>query len=887
SWRNSQQTEMKSILIGFQQIEQQSNDCRVSGDALSKDLALHVAEHTELKQAANRTQQDYEAAVAQKNSSQPALTRARALEAQRESLKKQSVVLRENLLKQSKLFSESLEKLDLLTKKSTSEAEELERLNEWVGNNPRIKQLAEDWTAYDELMSRASSLASAQLEATELKLTAENACKQFLQQQEKTQLRLSAASSDRAQRIEKIEELKRLASKQDLSSLLLHVTELEETKRALEKLNDTAQALSQVKTSLSGIRDAYDKDRSLLEGTLIQLNEFVKKIEKKKEEQLVALRYKERIERSVSENAKSMRALLQSGAACPVCGSLEHPYAHTEQQPLKELAKEAQLEFDAACRAVENMQSESAALKADSARLQANIGHHRQQLIELENREKELSSLILQLSSTAGLLTHNPQKELDARLTEIGTSLFTAKEALKSGEKIHSELRQLSQQHEQMELDWEKNNQELNRLSQEIRVYQEKLTHVQREIDRIDGELRHLFLRLDVIGFDENWRARFLNNPNDYREKSRKDVAMWFNKQTEIDRLVSLTLELKNQMEVLDFGLAEKKETIRDLESQLSRLDLEIENITNELNSVLGNVSASEFESKLTLMVTSKEQERDVAQRRHQDHSILLTRLDTQRAAIEARQKELAAEQEKVTFRLKQLALSIGAVWEQEPLQNWLSHLEPQLEHELGFEVKLRGTLEADEQAQKQSASLSENVRNIDYELGRWRELSELVGCSTGAKFRKEAHRLTLEVLLIHANFHLESFARRYQLRIPSEGQGLLLEDFDAGGELRSVYSLSGGESFLVSLALAMGLASLSAEQIPVESLFIDEGFGSLDSESLKVALDALDALQAHGRKVGVISHVPEMADRIGVHIEVKPEGMGRSRVLVPQIHSL
>jgi exonuclease SbcC len=213
--------------------------------------------------------------------------------------------------------------------------------------------------------------------------------------------------------------------------------------------------------------------------------------------------------------------------------------------------------------------------------------------------------------------------------------------------------------------------------------------------------------------------------------------------------------------------------------------------------------------------------------------------------------------------------------------------LEPQLEHELGFEVKLRGTLEADEQAQKQSASLSENVRNIDYELGRWRELSELVGCSTGAKFRKEAHRLTLEVLLIHANFHLESFARRYQLRIPSEGQGLLLEDFDAGGELRSVYSLSGGESFLVSLALAMGLASLSAEQIPVESLFIDEGFGSLDSESLKVALDALDALQAHGRKVGVISHVPEMADRIGVHIEVKPEGMGRSRVLVPQIHSL
>lgn len=97
------------------------------------------------------------------------------------------------------------------------------------------------------------------------------------------------------------------------------------------------------------------------------------------------------------------------------------------------------------------------------------------------------------------------------------------------------------------------------------------------------------------------------------------------------------------------------------------------------------------------------------------------------------------------------------------------------------------------------------------------------------------------------------------------------------GDELRSVYSLSGGESFLVSLALA----SLSSNRVRVESLFIDEGFGSLDPETLSVALGALDGLQAMGRKVGVISHVQEMTERISTRILVQRMSGGRSQVVI------
>jgi exonuclease SbcC len=101
------------------------------------------------------------------------------------------------------------------------------------------------------------------------------------------------------------------------------------------------------------------------------------------------------------------------------------------------------------------------------------------------------------------------------------------------------------------------------------------------------------------------------------------------------------------------------------------------------------------------------------------------------------------------------------------------------------------------------------------------------------------------------------------------------------GDEQRSVHSLSGGESFLVSLALALGLASLSSHRVRVESLFIDEGFGSLDADTLRVAMDALDSLQAMGRKVGVISHVEEMTERIATRIHVRRLPGGQSRVEV------
>ncbi|AKU93132.1 AAA family ATPase [Vulgatibacter incomptus] len=193
----------------------------------------------------------------------------------------------------------------------------------------------------------------------------------------------------------------------------------------------------------------------------------------------------------------------------------------------------------------------------------------------------------------------------------------------------------------------------------------------------------------------------------------------------------------------------------------------------------------------------------------------------------------------------------------------------------------VRGRLGADDEARKRGAAMLPRLEAAGAEAKRWSDLHELIGSASGDKFQLFAQSLSLQVLLAHANVHLEELVPRYRLeRVPGHDLQLQVVDRDMGDEVRAASTLSGGETFLVSLALALGLSGLSS-RARVESLFIDEGFGTLDPQALDTALAALDALQATGRKVGVISHVQGMAERIGVQVQVQPEGSGRSKVSV------
>lgn len=194
-----------------------------------------------------------------------------------------------------------------------------------------------------------------------------------------------------------------------------------------------------------------------------------------------------------------------------------------------------------------------------------------------------------------------------------------------------------------------------------------------------------------------------------------------------------------------------------------------------------------------------------------------------------------------------------------------------------------RGRLTADDENRARLADLTIAIDAQKSQHALWLSLSGLIGSADGQKMRNFAQSLSLDRLLAHANRHLDELARRYRLeRVPGANLDIQVIDREMGDERRGVHSLSGGELFLVSLALALGLSAMAAGTAGgIGTLFIDEGFGTLDPDSLDVALSCLEALQAGGRQVGVISHVPAMVERIGAQVRVNPLGGGRSRVTV------
>ena len=167
-----------------------------------------------------------------------------------------------------------------------------------------------------------------------------------------------------------------------------------------------------------------------------------------------------------------------------------------------------------------------------------------------------------------------------------------------------------------------------------------------------------------------------------------------------------------------------------------------------------------------------------------------------------------------------------------------------------------------------------------DYEA--WARLYDIFGSSDGKKMRNIAQSYVLKQLLVGANVYLRQLTDRFELAGQSGSLTILLKDNRSGGVLRPTSTISGGESFLISLALALGLSSLSNRSLSMDILFIDEGFGTLDSDSLSMVMETLERLhQMGGRKVGIISHVESLRDSMTTQIQVTPVNSTLSEVKV------
>ena len=207
-----------------------------------------------------------------------------------------------------------------------------------------------------------------------------------------------------------------------------------------------------------------------------------------------------------------------------------------------------------------------------------------------------------------------------------------------------------------------------------------------------------------------------------------------------------------------------------------------------------------------------------------------------------------------------------------ESLSKRLQEVTDRLELTISEIAKLNSFFERYEQLKQKASSLDMAIAKQSSYLAQWQIMNKMIGSQDGKSYRNFAQAMTFDQLLFEANRYLSKMTDRYVL-IREGTLDIVVEDQWQGGQRRTVKNLSGGESFMVSLALSFGLSSLSSGNLRVDSFFLDEGFGSLDESSLAMVMDALSSMMEDGKMIGIVSHVPALADRIPLKIEVVSKG--------------
>ena len=637
-----------------------------------------------------------------------------------------------------------------------------------------------------------------------------------------------------------------------------------------------------------------------------------------------------------SDNVMALRRGLVQGEECPVCGSHEHPAAG-QAAPAEALI--AQLEQQARERLDQRRQATATAQQAmetashEHARLEEQLGYLQQEQTqlhtELQRLQQQAQSCQTNLSELLARhsLSEQPQlaplpqlpaahalQLIEQRLGELDARQNTLVSTLRQLTPLREQRQALATRHATLTTQCQHGEAQLQQCETQI-------TALAREIEQLSATLAQ------QLSADPKRQHASVSDWSDWIESLTTRMR---NEQEDARQALQELSEQQQQLTQQQANLQQRQTELREEQDSLDRERVDWQTANPGLDDAriaeLLAVEDHELQALRQQLRSAHErvaradalcEERNARQLKHWQAA----RTSSWQAALEqlaapaeetsgagiAGEGTAATEETGVIRAQAQQALALHARLQthlqppQEDAAGAPEDAQPQPEddsHALGealatliaaLKAPLTAVREAhqaaqaailnDDQRRSGSAELGEQLARARAVHERWGALSELIGSASGAKFRTIAQAFNLERLIEHANLHLANLVRRYRLARGASPLGLVVVDTEMGDELRSVHSLSGGETFLVSLALALGLAGMASGELRIESLFIDEGFGSLDPDSLALAMEALDGLQASGRRVGVISHVAEMHERIPVRIAVRPSGNGQSRL--------
>jgi DNA repair protein SbcC/Rad50 len=698
--------------------------------------------------------------------------------------------------------------------------------------------------------------------------------------------------------------------------------------------------LFHTQTELGNVNQALDHHKNELNTKTALLAKAADDLAIAKTERDTSLRMLDKARLAAAENVESLRSQLTAGEECPVCGSTEHPYIAQHPQ-LENVLQQLETAHQQHQKVYETALATESSLQQNCQQLKESIHREEQDVQEKEltltAHRQTWEGFTIHTRAAA-----KPDEQragwLKQQLQDARAKQKDLQQQIKSYTTQKRELDGLQQKLNDIERQLNDNDNAVKDTARNLHIAEEQLTGYNKEQENrnialaaIEQDLSDYFTVKDWFHHWQVDPASFVQHINTFADKWKTSLQQLEETTRQYEVLAATIKARTQQVQDLATEVQQKQQVFTGLKNQHDALtqkrqaifngeaaavvEQDLKQVVVTTQQVLEQIKTdqNQLQTEITRTGTLQQQlEKDMAALKNQavsfaqkiqdwitaynsrnnfaiDSFKLLQLLmhntewiETERMALRTVDDTITQAQSILEERTIQLQLhEQQRISERnaDMLNELLTTAKASLQQQTKEKNEIGFRLQQDLDNKQKIGDLLAIIEAKSLIVENWAKLNEIIGSADGKKFRQVAQEYTLDVLLSYANVHLEILSRRYLLqRIPNT-LGLQVLDQDMGDEVRTVYSLSGGESFLVSLALALGLASLSSSRMQVESLFIDEGFGSLDPATLNIAMDSLERLHNQGRKVGVISHVQEMTERIPVQVKVSKQNSGRSKV--------
>ena len=422
-----------------------------------------------------------------------------------------------------------------------------------------------------------------------------------------------------------------------------------------------------------------------------------------------------------------------------------------------------------------------------------------------------------------------------------------------------------------VEKDIKKEEKSLKQLNKELKVLEKNHTEIRFELESNGIELEKVEKKIDIL--EKSLNTVLIKDLKEEQSEIEKEVNSIIERRVTKDKLLHKKDNSYNFKREVEEKIHQKSIVLKGLDTKINSLEegleekkLENEALEVEFNSELkkGGFESEELFKESIFKKNERESLAKVCEKIEKSYNNYeILQKDTSDKLEEHKKENLSK------LSVDEIETNLNALKiKRDILQKGIGSVEKELE------------IDAKNRKNKKKKIVELEQKKESFQI--WIKLNDMVGQADGTKFSRFAQGITLDQLIFLANNQLEILSNRYELKRGTNKKHLLeIEVIDSfqGDAVRPVSTLSGGESFIVSLSLALGLSSLASRKISIESLFLDEGFGTLDEENLEIALNALSRLQNSGKMVGVISHVKGLKERIPLQIAIVPKGDGTSRV--------